>query len=118
MEEIIPNTCLFKIIVQLRVSLKRSDSQAVVNNIFMNLTRENFEFDVTWISSHFHNLNDLWIKQSKVIQEQIFKVLLESFSKALQFIRPVTWLKLKFQQIDNEILAAERRSKENLDLID
>ena len=84
----------------------------------MNLTRENFEFDVTWISSHFHNLNDLWIRQSEVIQEQISTVLLESFSKALQFIRPETWLKLKFQQIDNEILAAERRSNENLDFID
>ena len=79
----------------------------------VNFTHEDFKFDVTWFSSHFHNLEELCDQQTQIIQEAIIEVLEESFKTALQFNRPGKWVKLKYQQIDNELIAAQKLKEDN-----
>ena len=74
----------------------------------MNLSKQDFKFDVTWLSSHFHDLDQLWLRQSQIINNEIRIILNESFKEAIRLNSIGTWLKFKYQEIDNQIITAQK----------
>ena len=74
----------------------------------MNLSKQDFKFDVTWLSSHFHDLDQLWIQQSQIISNEIRIILNESFEEAIGLNSIGSWLKFKYQEIDNQIISAQK----------
>ena len=65
-EELIPSSCLLDVLVQLEVPSNPTD-YAKVAKIMMNLSKNDFKFDVTWLSSHFHDIDQIWQQQSRVL---------------------------------------------------
>lgn len=114
-EEIVPDECKFEIIVQLQAPMYPSEERAKVGNISLALRRRDFDFDVTWITSHFHDLDQLWSSQRKILKKVLIKSMNESFTSAITFNRPGIWLKKKFRQIDNELLMAAKKKESNLE---
>ena len=109
-EEIVPNTCKFNITVQLSVSEKRGK----VSKVFMGLKKEEFQFDATWFTSHFHDLDQLWKQQQEILSTTLEWVMQDSFTSAIQFNRPSIWTQRKFRQIDNQLIAAAAAKKKSL----
>lgn len=112
-EEIVPDECQFQVIVQLEVPMFPSEKRAKVSNISFSLKRRDFDFDVTWITSHFHDLEQLWTNQRSILKKVLIKSMNESFASAITFNRPAIWLKKKFRQIDNELMAAKNKRDNN-----
>ena len=65
-EELIPSGCLFDVLVQLQVPSNPEDYPKIAK-IMMNLSKNDFKFDVTWLSSHFHDIDQIWLQQSQVL---------------------------------------------------
>ena len=65
-EELIPSSCLLDVLVQLQVPSNPRDYPKIAK-IMMNLSKTDFKFDVTWLSSHFHDIDQIWLQQSQVI---------------------------------------------------
>ena len=111
-----PSDCKFKVVVQLSVPKYPTEDQqqrAKVVRVVMRLKQEEFKFDITWFTSHFHDLDELWKNQSGEIKQKMQHSLIEAFSSAIQFNRPAIWLKRKFRQLDNEIIAAKKKSRQS-----
>ena len=70
---------------------------------------EDFKFDATWFTSHFHNLESLWEKQKPLIEQEIEKVSRETFQSSIQFNKPGLWLNRKYRLIENQLLAAQQK---------
>ena len=70
-----------------------------VRNVWFNLQREDFEFDTTWFSSHFHDLDQVWSQQETVLTSALKSVITESFESAIAFNPPEVWLRNKLRKI-------------------
>lgn len=106
-EEAVSSNCLLPVVVQLIAPKYPEDNFAKVSQVFVHLQREDFRFDVTWFSSHFHNLDLLWEEQEVLIREKIYSVLDDAFTLACLHNRPEVWIKKKFQSLENEIQLAQ-----------
>ena len=95
MEELVPNDCELEVIVELSVG---PENQATVKDVWFDLRKQDFEFDTTWFSSHFHDLDKVWIKQRSVLSSALKSVIIDSFESAMTFNAPNSWLKNKFRQ--------------------
>ena len=80
--------------------MKTSD-EFVIRNVWFNLQRKDFEFDTTWFSSHFHDLDQVWSQQETVLTSALKSVITESFESAISFNPPEVWLKNKFRQTNS-----------------
>lgn len=107
-DEMVPASCKLQVTVQLSVPVYPTEGRAKVYNVLLSLQKPAFQFDVTWFTSHFHNLDDLWANQELLIQDKIKAVLNDSFTVAIQFNRPSNWLERKYLDIDNEIINATK----------
>ena len=96
-DELVPNNCKFEVTVILSIGPGNHGS---VTNVLFNLQREDFEFDTTWFSSHFHDLDQVWSQQETVLTSALKSVITESFESAISFNPPEVWLKNKFRQIN------------------
>ena len=96
-DELVPNNCKFEVTVILSIGPGNHGS---VRNVWFNLQREDFEFDTTWFSSHFHDLDQVWSQQETVLTSALKSVITESFESAIAFNPPEVWLKNKFRQIN------------------
>merc|ERR550519_1086346 len=96
-EELVPNDCKLEVIVKLSVG---PENPATVSHVWFNLRKQDFEFDTTWFSSHFHDLDKVWSQQSSVLSSALKSVIIDSFESAMTFNPPNVWLKNKFRQID------------------
>ena len=108
-EKLVPNSCKFEVIVELSVD---SQNEANVTNVWFDLKKEDFEFDTTWFSSHFHDLNQVWSQQKTVLTSALSSVMIESFESAISFNLPNVWLKNKFRQIENHEIAMNQDLQE------
>ena len=95
MEELVPNDCELEVIVELSVG---PENEATVKDVWFDLRKQDFEFDTTWFSSHFHDLDKVWIKQRSVLSSALKSVIIDSFESAMTFNAPNSWLKNKFRQ--------------------
>ena len=96
-DELVPNNCKFEVTVILSIGPGNHGS---VRNVWFNLQREDFEFDTTWFSSHFHDLDQVWSQQETVLTSALKSVITESFESAIAFNPPEVWLKNKFRQLN------------------
>ena len=110
-EEIVPGECKFQVVVQLSVPLFPTENRAKVRQVFFSLQKTEFDFDATWFTSHFHDLDQIWAKQREILQKVLKDTVLKSFESAITFNRPGIWLKKKVRQIDNQIMAAQNKKK-------
>ena len=95
-DELVPNNCKFEVTVILSIVPGNHGS---VRNVWFNLQREDFEFDTTWFSSHFHDLDQVWSQQETVLTSALKSVITESFESAIAFNPPEVWLKNKLRKI-------------------
>ena len=96
-DELVPNNCKFEVTVILSIG---PGNHGNVSNVWFNLQREDFEFDTTWFSSHFHDLDQVWSQQQTVLTSALKSVITESFESAIAFNPPEVWLKNKFRQLN------------------
>ena len=97
-DELVPNNCKFEVTVILSIG---PGNHGTVTNVWFNLQREDFEFDTTWFSSHFHDLDQVWSQQETVLTSALKSVITESFESAIAFNPPEVWLQNKFRQINH-----------------
>jgi len=110
-EDLVPSNCTFEVNVLLSIG---PGNNANVTNVLFNLDRYDFEFDTTWISSHFHDLDQVWSQQEAVLTSALKLVIAESFESAIIFNPPYVWLKNKFRPLDEaqEILNSSQTQVE------
>lgn len=113
-EEIVPALCKFPVVVQLSAPVFPSEDRARVRQVFLKLSKDEFEFDATWLTSHFHDLDQLWAKQSQILKPALVKTMRNSFTSAIKFNRPSIWLRKKYRQIDNDIIAAKNKQQKTV----
>merc|ERR1712110_153849 len=105
-------SCLLDVLVQLEVPSNPRDYPKIAK-IMMNLSKNDFKFDITWLSSHFHDIDEIWLQQSRIISNEIQKILSESFKEAINSNPIESWMELKYQDINNQIISAQKSRIQN-----
>lgn len=81
-----------------------------VNSITVeNFTREEFKFDVTWITENLHNLDSLWHAQSQMVHNAIAGLIRRSFESSAQRLKTDDWIRRKFMVFEEQLPARETR---------
>ena len=109
-EEVVAKDCMYQINVQLSLPIRPlSGIGATIESIQLSdLNQEDFQFDATWFTSHFHNLKSIWEQQKPVLKAKMEAVIHETFTSTIQFNKPGLWLNRKYRLIENQLIAARK----------
>ena len=109
-EEVVAKDCMYQINVQLSLPIRPlSGIGATIESIQLSdLNQEDFQFDATWFTSHFHNLKSIWEQQKPILQAKMEAVIYDTFTSTIQFNKPGIWLNRKYRLIENQLIAASK----------
>ena len=92
-----------------------SPSNPMITSIELkSLTRDQFQFDVTWFTETFHLLDELWNRESEILRQLLPKLIRRSFRHAIQHVNTDDWIKNKFQLFQEQIRTAETQRNSTL----
>ena len=110
-EEVISSDCFYKVSVDLTtpVSLRDRYGQPRITDVKVILNRDEFKYDATWLTEHFHDLERLWTAEKSAIANKIESIFNEAYSEALKRVPPAKWTRKRLAQIAEEMRLLEHQ---------
>ena len=113
-EEVVSKDCMYQINVQLSLPVRpHTGIGATIEQIQLSeLKPQDFQFDATWITSHFHNLKSIWNQQKPLLQTKVESIIHDTLTSTIQFNKPGIWLNRKYRSMENQLIAARQKRNE------
>ena len=109
-EETVPDDCYFRVNVDISAPINvNSDQESGVTGVtVVDLNRVDFEYDVTWVTRHFHDLDRIWFAQRSFLDDKFRFLFTLAVDEALRLNPPREWVQRKMQQLREKVRIAQQ----------